>query len=419
MTHIPFKPYFYCVMEFFLAKRFYKSGGTSHRASSPAIRIAIFGIAIGLCVMILTQAVVSGFQREVTEKVTGMASHIEIMDIRTLGSPESFPITIKKPFQEEIINTPHVKHIQRIATKMGILKTNQEFMAIQLKGFGSDYDSTFLKKNIKEGRLPKDNEVLISSTEADLLNLKVGDKVFAYFFEEDIRMRRFSVCGIYETHMTLFDKSVAFSTFTTVAALNPWGVADTQACNILEVHLDQKENIAATQEHLKPIVSKHTDNAAQPVSIEEHYPQVFSWLNLLDSNMIIIMVLMVCVAGFTMISGLLILILERTQAIGILKALGATSIQLRKTFLIFAALIVIRGMIIGNILGLGLILIQQKWGIVHLDPSTYYVDTVPADLNWGPMFIINISTLAITMLALILPSLLVSRIQPAKAIRFE
>lgn len=406
-------------MEFFLARRFYKSGGTKHRASSPAIRIATLGIAVGLAVMILTQGVVSGFQREVSGKITGMASHIEVMDVRSLGSPEGYSIDATPAFLKEMAAVPGVTHMQRVATKMGILKTEDDFLAIQMKGIGKEYDTAFIQSSIISGRLPRENEILISATQAQTLSLKKGDKVFAYFFEDDIRMRRFAICGIYETHMALFDKNVVIASFPTVAALNPWGEEHPEACTCIEVFLDNRKNIPAVHPYIQEIAQRHTNNAAQAVSIEEHYPQVFSWLNLLDINMLLILALMVAVSGITMVSGLLILILERTQTIGILKALGASNAKVRRTFLYFAGMIVLRGMIYGNILALGITFAQKRWGFIKLDPQTYYVDAVPVDFHIMPFLLINVVTLTVTMLALLIPSLLVSRIQPAKAIRFE
>lgn len=403
----------------FLASRFFQSSSNKPGASTPAIRIATLGIAVGLAVMLITQSVVSGFQHEVSRKVEGMASHIEIMDLRSLGSPENFPIHATPGFLKAIDSVPAVAHVQRIATKMGILKTEDDFLAINLKGIGPDYDTTFLHSAITEGRLPHDNEILISARQAKALQLKTADKVFAYFFEDDIHTRRYTISGIYDTHMTLFDQGTVFAPFNAVATLNPWGTDNPDACCCIEVRLQDIKQIPQAQPPLQQIAQHHTAKAAQAVSVEEHYPQVFSWLNLLDVNMMLILILMVAVAGITMVSGLLILILERTQTIGVLKALGATNRQVRHTFLHFAALIIVRGMAWGNIAALALILAQQQWGLIHLNPDTYYVDTVPAELHLLPFIIINLATLALTLITLILPSHIVSRIQPAKAIRFE
>lgn len=403
----------------FLARHFYKSGNTGRSASAPAVRVATLGIAVGLAVMLVTQAVVSGFKKEVSGKMEGMASHIEIMDVRALASPETYAIDATPSFLADIRKEPTVSHVQCIATKMGILKTEDDFLAIQLKGVGPDYDSTFIHSAIIKGRMPRDNEILISRRQADDLQLNVADRVFAYFFEDEIHTRRFTVSGIYDTHMTLFDRNVVFAPFATVAALNPWGEQRPNACCCIEVTLDNIKQIPLAQPHLQRLASSYTKDNAKAISVEEHYPQIFSWVNLLDINMLLIICLMVCVAGITMISGILILILERAQTIGILKALGASNSQVRHAFLHFAAMIILRGMLWGNILAIALILAQQQWGFIHLNPDTYYVDTVPVLLQIIPLVIINVATLIITVLALVIPSHIITRIQPAKAIRFE
>lgn len=429
---------------FFIAQRFFRSIGKDKKnASNPTITIATAGVAVGLAVMIITISVISGFKREVTQKVNGFASDIEVLDYRSLSSPEGFPITADSAFIASAKKWPGVERVDKIAQKMGILKTNDEFEGVTLKGIDSGYDTTFIANAITAGRLPRldvkpdpdtgtvgSNEIAISSRLADDLKLKVGDRVFAYFFEENIKMRRFKVCGIYCTNMGIFDKTFVITDYNTVADLNGW---DANKCSSLEVHLKNsvesstqfftnneildRSMVAATE-----FCAKNPDEQGitrRPLSVREHYMQVFSWLDLLDFNMIVILVLMVCVAGFTMISGLLILILERTQTIGILKALGATNGKVRSIFLNFAALITLRGLLIGDVLALGLLFAQQQWGFVHLDPASYYVDTVPVEITWWPILLINIITLILTTLALVAPSFMISRIQPAKAIRYE
>lgn len=403
----------------FLARHFYKNGSEGRSASAPAVRVATIGIAVGLAVMLVTEAVVSGFKKEVSGKVEGMASHVEIMDVRSLASPETYAIDATPKFLADIKKTPYVSHVQRIATKMGILKTEDDFLAIQLKGTGPDYDSAFIHSAITEGRMPRDNEILISRRQADDLQISVGDRVFSYFFEEEIHTRRFTVCGIYDTHMSLFDRNVVFATFSTVASLNPWGESRPDACCCIEVKLSGLDRIGLVQPHLQRLAASYTKDEAKAISVEEHYPQIFSWINLLDVNMLLILILMLSVAGITMISGLLILILERAQTIGVLKALGSTDRQVRHAFLHFAAMITLRGMLWGNVLAIALILAQQQWGLVHLNPDTYYVDTVPVQLRLIPVIVINVATLLITILALVIPSHIITRIQPAKAIRFE
>lgn len=429
---------------FFIAQRFFRNIGADKKsASNPTITIATAGVAVGLAVMIITVSVIAGFKREVTSKVNGFASDIEVLDYRSLSSPEGFPITADSAFISGVKKWPGISRVDKIAQKIGILKTDEEFQGITFKGIDKGYDTTFVASAITDGRMPRldvvpdpdagiigSNEIAISSNIADALNLKVGDRVFAYFFEENIKMRRFKVCGIYRTNMSVFDKNFVITDYSTVADLNGW---DTNKCSSLEVRLqnslESSTRFFANNDALDQAMVAATEYCAKnpdtidaprrPLSVREHYMQVFSWLDLLDFNMIVILVLMICVAGFTMISGLLILILERTQTIGVLKALGATNAKVRRIFLNFAALITLRGLIIGDVIALGLILAQRHWGLVHLDPTSYYVDTVPVELNWMPILLLNIITLVLTTLALVGPSFMISRIQPAKAIRYE
>lgn len=429
---------------FFIAKRFFRSIGKDKKsASNPTITIATAGVAVGLAVMIITVCVISGFKREVTQKVNGFASDIEVLDYRSLSSPEGFPIMADSAFIAGVKKWPAVKRVDKVAQKMGILKTNDDFQGVTIKGIDRGYDTTFVASAMTAGRLPRldttpdpdsgivgSNEIAISSRLARDLGLKVGDRVFAYFFEENIKMRRFKVCGIYSTNMNIFDKAFVIGDYATVADLNGW---EPDQCSSLEVRLDGTVEAAtrffADNGQLDRTVAVASEYCAKnpdvtgaprrPLSVREHYMQVFSWLDLLDFNMIVILILMICVAGFTMISGLLILILERTQTIGVLKALGATNAKVRSIFLHFSALITLRGLLIGDAIALALLFAQQHWGFIHLDPTSYYVDTVPVEVAWLPIVLLNVITLALTTLALVGPSFMISRIQPAKAIRYE
>lgn len=429
---------------FFIAQRFFRSIGKDKKsASNPTITIATAGVAVGLAVMIVTVSVIAGFKREVTSKVNGFASDIEVLDLRSLSSPEGFPITADSAFIANARQWPGVKRVDKVAQKMGILKTEDEFEGITFKGIDKGYDTTFVAASIVEGRLPRldvvpdpeagiigSNEIAISQRTADALGLAVGDRVFSYFFEENIKMRRFKVCGIYCTNMAMFDKTFVITDYNTVADLNGWS---TDQCSSLEVRLanavDNATRFFASDTQFDnayvtatEYCAKHPDvEQAQRrvLSVREHYMQIFSWLDLLDFNMVVILVLMICVAGFTMISGLLILILERTQTIGVLKALGATNGKIRSIFLYFAAMITTRGLLIGDAIALALLFAQRQWGIIHLDPTSYYVETVPVEISWMPIILLNVITLTLTTLALVAPSFMISRIQPAKSIRFE
>ena len=414
-------------LPYFIARRLYRGDGTQQskrRASTPAIHIATAGVALGLAVMIISVCVVQGFKDEISRKVVGFGSHIEVMDVGTFGAPEHYPINTSEAFLQSLQATPGITHAQRFSQKLGILKTVNDFLGITLKGVGEDYDLSFIRENMQEGKLPTfrsdtaSNQIVISRTQADALHLKVGDKVYAYFFEQTVKTRRFTIAGIYQSNLAQFDKIIAITDKRTVNRLNNWEDSLSTGVELLVADFD---NLSTTSATLTNTIRRHYHglNSPVPITIKEHYPQIFSWLGLLDLNVWVILALMVCVAGFTMVSGLFILILERTNTIGLLKALGASNRSVRHVFLHFAVFIIGKGLLIGNILGLGLVVAQHIWGFIKLDPATYYVESVPVNINPLVIFLLNIATLVLTTLALVGPSFMISRIQPAKAIRFE
>ena len=424
---------------FFVARRFFSNvGSEQRRASHLTTTIATTGVAIGLIVMLLSVGIILGFKQEITKKGEGFGSHIEILDVSSLAAPDAYPVHADTQLINSLKRIPEVRGVAPIAQKMGILKTKNDYMGITLKGIPADYDTTFLANSLVEGRLPKrsaaegavatpedgvtssaSNEILLSRRQADELNLKVGDRVFAYFFEETIKMRRFKVCGIYQSNMAIFDKTFVITDLNTVRKLNHW---EGDEATVIEVRLKGMDAIDQTLpqvERLCAQLNDETSHARKAFSIVDHYASIFSWLQLLDFNMMVILVLMLCVSGFTMVSGLFILILERTQTIGVLKAMGATNTKIRNVFLHFAGFIIVRGLLIGDVVAIGLLLIQQKYGLIHLDPANYYVETVPVEINLWAIVLVNVGTLVLTTLALVLPSYMVSRIQPSKAIKFE
>ncbi len=424
---------------FFVARRFFSNvGSEQRRASHLTTTIATTGVAIGLIVMLLSVGIILGFKQEITKKVEGFGSHIEILDVSSLAAPDAYPVHADAQLINSLKRIPEVRGVAPIAQKMGILKTKNDYMGITLKGIPADYDTTFLANSLVEGRLPKrsaaegavatpedgvtssaSNEILLSRRQADELNLKVGDRVFAYFFEETIKMRRFKVCGIYQSNMAIFDKTFVITDLNTVRKLNHW---EGDEATVIEVRLKGMDAIDQTLPQVERLCSQLNDevsHARKAFSIVDHYASIFSWLQLLDFNMMVILVLMLCVSGFTMVSGLFILILERTQTIGVLKAMGATNTKIRNVFLSFSGFIIVRGLLIGDVVAIGLLLIQQKYGLIHLDPANYYVETVPVEINLWAIVLVNVGTLVLTTLALVLPSYMVSRIQPSKAIKFE
>lgn len=410
----------------FLARRIYKDKGDKYKVSRPAIRIATIGVAIGLAVMVVTVSVVLGFKHTIRDKVVGFGSHIQVVNFLALQSTDPYPICVDDSLMRVLRSTDGVKHVERFALTQGILKTDSDFLGMTFKGVGPEYDFTFIRQNLVAGDIPEFSDqsshykLLVSQMTADKLKLAVGDKVYAYFISNnDVRARRFTVSGIYQTNLTLFDQSLCFTDLYTAVRLNNWLDGQCTGAEITVADFGRLEETAANVvERVNRTPDKYGDILTSQ-TIDEAYPQIFSWLDLLDINVWIILALMVCVAGFTMISGLLIIILERTQMIGTLKALGARNSTVRHTFLWFAAFIIGRGLLFGNIIGIGIVLVQEYTGVVSLDPTSYYVSTAPMELNVPFIVLLNVATLLISLFVLIAPSYLISHIHPAKSMRYE
>ena len=413
-------------LSFFIAKRIYSDKGDKRKVSRPAIHIATAGVAIGLAVMILTVSVVLGFKHTIRDKVIGFGSHIQVANFLTMQSSDPYPICIDDSIMRVIKGIEGVAHVERFALTQGILKTDEDFLGISFKGIGPEYDLSFIKSNLKSGSLPSFSDsankgnLLLSSATADKMNLKTGDKVYAYFISDTgVKMRRFTVSGIFQTNMSQFDNSLCFTDLYTARKLNNW---DGQLCSGAEVRVADLQLIDAVASRIADKVNRTTDhegNIFSSQTIYESYPQIFSWLSLLDVNVWIILALMICVAGFTMISGLLIIILERTQMIGVLKALGMKGASVRHTFLWFADFIIGKGMLIGDLLAVAIIVLQRQTGFISLDPTTYYVSEAPTEVNLPAFLLVNAATLLISVLVLVGPSFLISHIHPAKSMRYE
>ena len=411
---------------FLSRKIYYAQGDQRKQVSRPAIRIATIGVAIGVAVMIITVSVIMGFKHTVRDKVAGFGSHIQVQNILSASNADPLPICINDSMLHALKSIEGVRHAERFANTQGILKTDNDFLGIVFKGIAEEYDTTFLKSCLLEGQIPlfsdsaSHYQLLISKTMADKLQLKCKDRVFAYFINEDnVRTRRFTIAGIYETNMKRFDDNMAITDLSTVNKLNGWFP---EQCSGAELLIDDFNELNPVYERVISKVNRTLDrynNIFGSISIVELYPQVFSWLELLDINVWIILALMVAVAGFTMVSGLLIIILERTQMIGLLKAIGARNSTIRHTFLWFSVFIIGKGLVIGNIVGIGLVLLQQYTGLVKLDPQTYYVSEAPMELNLLVVLLLNVATLIICVFVLIAPSYLVSHIHPAKSMRYE
>lgn len=410
----------------FIAKKIYNSTDKTRRVSKPAIRIATIGVAIGLAVMIVSVSVVLGFKHTIRNKVIGFGSHITVADFMSLQNSELYPITINDSLLKALYKIQGVKHVQRFAYTQGILKTDDDFLGVTLKGVGPEFDSTFIHNNMVTGSFPKfsDNsnqqKIILSKTIADKLKMKVGQKIFAYFVnEQGVRTRKFTVCGIYETNLKQFDSQICMTDLYTVNKLNGWEPDQYSGAELEVKDFNLLDNTAFNVlGHVKNKVDKYGSTYSSATVIEQN-PQIFSWLDLMDLNVWIILALMISVAGVTMISGLLIIILERTQMIGLMKAIGTRNRQIRHVFLWFATFIIGKGLIIGNVVGIGLILLQQYTGLFKLDPQTYYVSTVPVEINIPLIIALNLSTLLICVFVLIAPSYFISHINPAKSMHYE
>ena len=421
----------------FIARRIYGQDDDQRKVSRPAIRIATLGVAIGLAVMIVTVAVVLGFKHTIRDKVVGFGSHIQVLNVRSIGTEGAAPVAMNDSLVNILKATPGVRHVERFAMAQGILKTDQDFLGVMFKGIGPEYDTSFLSENIVEGSLPAFHDknplqgeansrehpysLVISKTMADKLQLHAQDIVYAYYIGQRVTRVAYQVKAVYQTNMKRFDDLFCITDLYVARQRNSWRG---DLCSGAELLVDDFEQInqidqALTDNFLDRGRLDSEGNTLTSLTIHQAYPTVFQWLDLLDINVWIILALMVALAGFTMISGLLIIILERTQMIGVLKALGTRNSTIRKTFLWFAVFIIGRGLIWGNILGLGIIVLQKLTGIVSLDPQTYYVSEAPMEINIPLILLLNIATLIISVLVLIGPSYLVSRIHPARSMRYE
>ena len=412
----------------FIARRIYSDHiGDQQKVSKPAIRIAVAGVAIGLAVMIISVCVVLGFKHTIRDKVVGFGSHIQVANFYTLQSSAiDQPIAIGDSMMNVLKKTDGVKHVQRFAMKQGILKTDNDFLGVMFKGVGPEFDSTFIHKSMVEGSIPhfsdqqSTNRILISKDMANKLRVKAGDRIFAYFIGDGgVRTRRFTISGIYQTNLAQYDKTTCFCDLYTARKLNAW--TDDMVTGA-ELTVNDFKQLSTTASDIINRVNRTQDqygNTFSSKTIRELSPQIFSWLDLLDLNVWIILAIMTAVAIVTMISGLLIIILERTTMIGVLKALGARNSTVRHTFLWFAAFIIGKGLLIGDALALALILLQKFTGFAKLDPQTYYVDVVPVELDWMLIVALNVATMLIALFVLIAPSYLVSHIHPAKSMRYE
>jgi len=411
--------------ELFIVRRLIGNKKGKRSFSRSIVGIAIFGIALGLAVMIVAVSIVTGFKIEISNKVTGFGSHIQILNLDSNLSYETVPIPADLESIDRIRNLKGVKSVQAFAIKAGIIKTGEEIHGAVLKGVDSDYDWEFIKDHLIRGETlrvtdsVRTTSVVLSQNTASLLKLDTGDRFTMYFIQDPPRARTFTIQGIYSTSLEEFDKLYIYADIKQVQRLQDWHENQVSGYEVL---LNEMKDLPWIANEVRELVSfdfLEDGSRLKVETIREKYVQIFDWLNLQDMNVIILILLMLIVAGFNMISGLLILILERTNMIGILKALGTTNASVRKIFLYQSGYLTLVGLLWGNLIGLIICLAQKYLHLISLDPASYYLDTVPINLNLLHILLLNLGTMTITYVFLLLPSMIIARISPDKSIQFN
>lgn len=408
-------------LEYFISKRLITTKSYKSSISSPIIKIAITAIAIGILMMIVSVSTGIGLQNKIREKVAAFNGHVIISNYDNNQSDVTTePISINQDFYPKFKNISEISHIQATASKAGIIHTEESFEGILLKGVGKEYDFNNLQEYLVEGKMPNlksnlNEEVLISQYIANRLNLKLGDKFKTYFLKEagtKPNLRNFKIVGIYNSGFQEFDATYIIGDIRHIQRINKWNENQIGA---FEVFIDDFTQIKQKGEEIYNEIPP-TYNS---ITIEEKYYSIFEWLKLFDFNIIIILIVMIIVATINMIVALLVLILERTQMIGILKAIGANNWNIRKIFLYNASYLIIRGLLYGNSIAIGLLLIQKYFGLIKLNPENYYVNVAPVDINLIHILLLNLGTILICFLVLLIPSYIITKISPIKAIRFD
>ena len=403
--------------ERFIAQRFLQRG--KNNFSQPLIKIAIISIALGVLVMILAVSILRGFQKEITQKVVGFGSHIVVSYFDSGSDYEQIPIETTRPILDEIIKTKGVKNVQYFANKGGMVKTDEQIHGIVLKGVSSNFDSSFFKENLLEGRLftfadtLSSNEVIISKTLADKLKFKLGDKVRTYFWQDNnYRARAFKVVGIYSTDLTEFDEVFMIGDIRTVQKLNNWTSEQVGGYEILIDDFDNLPLYAMT-------IYEMLDYDLTLTTVKEENPVLFSWLDLLNTNIILILTVMAVICMVAIVSALLIMIFEKTSMIGLLKTLGATNKMIRKIFIYKSVSIIGKGLLIGNAVALLLSVLQSKYKIISLDSESYSMSSVPVDMSVWIFVFVSVGTMIACLLALFIPTAFITNVRPARTIRVE
>lgn len=409
----------------FIATRLTFNKESRSSFSGPIIRISITGIALSLAVMIIAVATVTGFKNEIRRKIIGFGSHIQIINYDANNSFETEPISKNQPFLPYLQSVPGIRHVQVFATKPGIIKTRTDIQGAIAKGVGSDFDWSFFAGNLVEGSLfevkdsSKTEKVLISKYFSDLLKLKTGDRFAMYFIDDQPRGRSFTVSGIYRTSLMEFDRQFILVDIGHLQSLNNWDSTQVSGFEILIDDYSQLDEVSSAVFNIAGVSFNDDGSKLRIINVRERYPQIFDWLGLIDKNVWVLLGLMLIVSAFNMISGLLIIILDRTTMIGILKALGMTNQGVRNIFLYQSVYLMVKGLFWGNLAGIGICLLQHYFKILKLNPESYFLEYVPINFNLSHLVLLNMGTLLITLVVLTLPSMVIARINPSRTIRFD
>jgi lipoprotein-releasing system permease protein len=411
--------------ELFIAKRLVSGKESKGYVSRRLVNTTTFGISLGLAVMLISVSVVTGFKNEITDKVIGFGSHIQIEYLDNNTSFETKPISKNQAFLHELLKMQEIKNIQPFGIKAGIMKTKAEFQGIVLKGVDEHYDWSFFKKNLIEGRIPNisnnkiSSEIIISQQLANMMELKTGDKVALYFMQEPVKVRPMQIVGLYQTGLGDMDKIFVLSDIKQVQKLNDWDSTQISGFEVNITDYNQVDKITAKLSDHIGLILQPDGSSFRISNIKIKYPQIFDWLNLQNLNVIVILVIMLLVAGLNMVSGLIILILERTKMIGLLVSLGSPSKSIRKIFLYQSGFLITKGLLWGNLIGLSILYLQKTFKWIKLDESSYFINSVPVNFDLGHILLLNIGTLSAIMIILIIPSLIISKINPEFTLKYN
>ena len=410
--------------ELYIARRLLKGG--QKKSTGLMVSISIFGIALSIAVMIVAVAITTGFKEEIGRKATGFAADIQITNLDSNHSLYNMsPILAEQSFLDALKTNPEVRHLQQYCVKPGIMKSSGEIQGIVLKGIGKDFEWDFFKNNMVEGSVFEINDstisdrIVISKHIARLLQLKLGDRVIVYFIQDPPRAYPFTISGIYNTGLVELDKVYALVDMKRLQRVNGWTADQISGFEIFIHDFDRIEQVTDEVFDLVGFRFSEDGSGFNIDNVRELYSQIFDWLSLQDTTVVIILLLMILVAGFNMISGLLIIILERTSIIGILKAIGANSRFIRKVFLYQSAFFIAKGLLWGNIIALILCWLQLKFGIITLDQESYFLNKAPISLHLLQLIVINIGAAIAILLMLLLPSAIISKISPESTIKYR